>query len=662
MARSWLTKAAFVASDTGGASFNIPHGAAPSSPVDGDVWTTTAGLFARINTATKGPFLSPTDTLNDIAWTSSVGTKPLVTLTGTNNDIYPVGIKFVKTAATVTSSTVVGTMLGEAKDSGGNQRTSHLFDFAVVAQNATSVDGSFKFQPQLAGVSVAALTLSGVSAAFGVPVLAPAATTAIPSIRLPHGAAPSAPTNGDIWTTTAGIYVRINGGTVGPLGAAGGSYVDTTTNQSIAGIKTFTDTGGTVMAPSADAANAILTLKRFTDSFPSSPFLRIQSAAAGNLYTISQDVLINHVASANGQTMQTLTRFTDTSPTGSFLTFKNAASGTIASIGILGTYNAPASTTAGPSLNLPHGSAPSSPTNGDMWTTTAGVYTRTNGTTYRLWSNDEGFLTMSAASGSSIPYITMFNNDSGDGPAVVDGYKSTTTASSLTVCLRLRANAKATDASLNMCAFLELGVQQKNATTVDGIIRLRPYLSGAAVDALSVTGSAATFTVPMIAATATTSIPSLRIPHGTAPSSPTNGDVWTTSSGVFVRVTGVTYGLITRHSQVFSRAGDLVVTTGAFRWYCEYAGSVLGARATVTTAPTGSSAIFDVLKNGTSLWNTTPANRPTITATNFTSGFVTNMDTGATVTAGDYFTVDIDQIGSTIAGANLTVTLWLNLA
>lgn len=49
------------------------------------------------------------------------------------------------------------------------------------------------------------------------PNIFPAATTAIPSIRLPHGTAPSSPTNGDIWTTTAGIFVRINGATIGPL-------------------------------------------------------------------------------------------------------------------------------------------------------------------------------------------------------------------------------------------------------------------------------------------------------------------------------------------------------------------------------------------------------------------------------------------------------------
>jgi len=30
-------------------------------------------------------------------------------------------------------------------------------------------------------------------------------------LRLPHGVAPTTPTNGDIWTTTAGLFVQING-------------------------------------------------------------------------------------------------------------------------------------------------------------------------------------------------------------------------------------------------------------------------------------------------------------------------------------------------------------------------------------------------------------------------------------------------------------------
>lgn len=38
-----------IASDANRASLNIPHGAAPTTPVDGDIWSTTAGVFARIN-------------------------------------------------------------------------------------------------------------------------------------------------------------------------------------------------------------------------------------------------------------------------------------------------------------------------------------------------------------------------------------------------------------------------------------------------------------------------------------------------------------------------------------------------------------------------------------------------------------------------------------
>lgn len=43
------------ASTTTRASINLPHGTAPTSPVDGDIWTTSAGLFVRINGATIGP-------------------------------------------------------------------------------------------------------------------------------------------------------------------------------------------------------------------------------------------------------------------------------------------------------------------------------------------------------------------------------------------------------------------------------------------------------------------------------------------------------------------------------------------------------------------------------------------------------------------------------
>lgn len=46
---------ALKAGDTSRAPLKIPHGTAPASPVNGDIWTTSAGLFVRINGSTIGP-------------------------------------------------------------------------------------------------------------------------------------------------------------------------------------------------------------------------------------------------------------------------------------------------------------------------------------------------------------------------------------------------------------------------------------------------------------------------------------------------------------------------------------------------------------------------------------------------------------------------------
>lgn len=110
-----------------------------------------------------------------------------------------------------------------------------------------------------------------------------ALTTATPAsgqeaLIIPHGAAPSAPTNGSIWSTTAALFARINGAT---------------------------------------------------------------------------------------QTLMTL------------------AGGTLT--GILNTV---ASGTSRAGLNVPHGSAPTSPTNGDLWSTTAAFFARINGTTRQIATTD----------------------------------------------------------------------------------------------------------------------------------------------------------------------------------------------------------------------------------------------------------------------------------
>ncbi|WP_155936688.1 hypothetical protein [Mesorhizobium ciceri] len=106
-----------------GAGLNIPHGVAPTSPVDGDMWSTSAfGIYARVNGVTKA--LASLD--NASQWTL---------------------VQTFKTSSTTAAS-----------------------------------------------------------------------------IRMPHGVAPSSPTNGDMWTTTAGLFYRINGATITPY-APGGTDV-----------------------------------------------------------------------------------------------------------------------------------------------------------------------------------------------------------------------------------------------------------------------------------------------------------------------------------------------------------------------------------------------------------------------------------------------------
>lgn len=59
---SMLGRLVTLASATGGSSINVPPGVAPSAPVNGDVWTTSAGMFVRINGGTVGPLASSAST------------------------------------------------------------------------------------------------------------------------------------------------------------------------------------------------------------------------------------------------------------------------------------------------------------------------------------------------------------------------------------------------------------------------------------------------------------------------------------------------------------------------------------------------------------------------------------------------------------------------
>jgi hypothetical protein len=109
-------------------------------------------------------------------------------------------------------------------------------------------------------------------------------------------------------------------------------------------------------------------------------------------------------------------------------------------------------------------------------------------------------------------------------------------------------------------------------------------------------------------------------------------------------------------SETFGVSGAVTTRTGAQRIYNDSGRTrtIVAVRASAGTAPTGASLICDVNKGGTTIFGTQSA-RPTIAvSTN------TNKTTGHTVTTwadGEYLTVDVDQIGSTVAGSDLSVTI-----
>lgn len=107
----------------------------------------------------------------------------------------------------------------------------------------------------------------------------------------------------------------------------------------------------------------------------------------------------------------------------------------------------------------------------------------------------------------------------------------------------------------------------------------------------------------------------------------------------------------------FSRAGAMTVGAGVLRFPIKGGTfDIVSVAAMVNTAPTGSSAIIDVNKNGTTIYGT-QGNRPTIAIS--ANSATVGAHSVTSVTTGDYLTVDIDQIGSTVAGSDLVVVVRL---
>ncbi len=120
------------------------------------------------------------------------------------------------------------------------------------------------------------------------------------------------------------------------------------------------------------------------------------------------------------------------------------------------------------------------------------------------------------------------------------------------------------------------------------------------------------------------------------------------------------------------RSGALTVSNGAQPVPLPVPAELVAVYAAVGTAPTGAALLVNVRKNGVSLFS--GAGRVTVAAgatsgnkveapgvtpgQNVIAASVPSAVALGTFAAGDTFTVDVEQIGSTVAGSDLGVTLF----
>ncbi|MCA3006574.1 MAG: hypothetical protein IOD15_14625 [Phycisphaerales bacterium] len=413
-------------------------------------------------------------------------------------------------------------------------------------------------------------------------IWAGASTTSFASLRLPHGTAPTSPVNGDIWTTTSGVFARVNGSTVGPM--LGNGNAPGSTGQII-----YNGGGG------GFAANSLFTYTPGT---------------SGGLRIDNGNILFGGPLPSRHTSTTVFALFPGGSNSNTYIGYNTGTAFAGLNINSNRVYdsgnNWVCADTSRPcwAMYMSHG------TSADMFEISRGAATA--GT-----ANTTGILRIDQNLRSAFLAASFANTTGFTAKLAVDNVGGTASDA----VLLLRCNA----------------AQSGNIITTQ-------TSGGTALFTIDSAGKANTIAP-------TTATASLTLPHGTAPSSPVNGDVWTTTAGMFVRVNGVTVGPLTQRGQCvrgvfgdgaegdFTTTGNLTLTEPRF-W----------DNLTVATGHTITTAGFRIHVRGTLTLNGTGAIRRDGAA-----GGTSTSATGGT--AGEALTAQsTGASGAGTAGGNGTTT------
>jgi hypothetical protein len=213
-------KVSTIPSTTANAGLNIAHGVAPTTAVDGDIWTTTTGLFARINNSTQ----QYASLASNVTFTNASSTFGNSTAAGTIN---------VGTGATVSGSTRtinIGTASAAGSTNninigGGSGTTTTTVNGSFTANGAVSL--GLNVSSSTAGLATGATTTGNTKAvSIGTGGLAGSTTSVVIGSNsggtstttlqgTTNGVTPAADTNSVALATTA--YVVGQAGSATPL-------------------------------------------------------------------------------------------------------------------------------------------------------------------------------------------------------------------------------------------------------------------------------------------------------------------------------------------------------------------------------------------------------------------------------------------------------------
>jgi hypothetical protein len=324
---------------TASAGFNIPHGTAPTTLVNGDIWTTTSGLFARINGGTQQyPALGSTNTFSGASSTygsstatGTIGLATGATISGSTKtvNIGTGGVAGSTTTIAIGSTTGTSTTTLQGSTLGttlaADTNTTGLATTAYVVGQAGSAT------PLVDGTAAAGASLRYARQDHVHPTDTTRAPTASPSLTgTPLSTTAAVDTNTTQIATTAFVIGQAGSFTPQPAGLA--------------------QPGSSLRYARADHIHANPIPQGGTTGF----VLSKASGADWDTQWFDLQSALDAKANLSGATF-----------TGVVVT--------------------PASTTASAGLRLPHGVAPTTGlTNGDVWTTTGNIQWRRNGSTQSI--------------------------------------------------------------------------------------------------------------------------------------------------------------------------------------------------------------------------------------------------------------------------------------